>query len=175
MTTTAVNKTLIPILSIGILVCLALLPWKRWCGPDPETRLGVRIAEYAKLRKQEDWIAIYSLMDARDRKAVPLPTFLTLYGRGTLKTIELTEKVRQVDRPNATALVTMTLDAELQLDKLPASYRKSLGPQDPANLRKTADFATEWSWSDGEWWLRMDKEATTGKSSEGRDVTPAGG
>lgn len=169
------NKLPTVFLSIGIVTCVALLPWGKWFGEAPEVRLAARVAEYAKLRKQDDWVAIYSLMAPRDRKVVPLPNFLMLYGRGTLKTIDLREKSCEVDRPNAKAIVTMTLDAELQLDKLPPNVRRSLGPQDPAQLRKSSDFATEWEWADGEWWLRMDREAITGKNAEGRDVTPAGG
>ena len=171
------NKPIVLLLTGGIAACIALLPWGRLLAdaPDPEARLTQRVAEYAKLRQQDDWLQIYAMMDARDRKAVPLPRFLTLYGRGSLKTISLVEKAREVDLPKGMATVVMTLEAELQLDKLPAERRRSLGPQDPAQLRKSADFATEWFWDEGAWWLRMDVEAVTGRSADGKDIKPAGG
>ncbi|MFY9345838.1 MAG: hypothetical protein WAT39_25325 [Planctomycetota bacterium] len=166
------NKPLLLALTGGIAVCAALLPWSRWLGPatDPHALLGDRAAEYARLRQAEDWVNVYALTDAHDRKAVPLVRFLSLYGRGTLKTKSLVEKSRAVDLPAGTATVTMTLNAELQLDKLPAAMRGSLGRQDPADLVKVTDYTTQWTWADGTWWLRMDPEAVSGVTAEGKAI-----
>ena len=171
---TTSNKS-VPLLLLGIAGCLALLPWQRWLGGAPahEERLTERIAQYAGLRQQEDWVSVYGLMDLRDRRAVPLPRFLTLYGLGAVKTVSIKEKSRQVDVGLGTANVVLTLEGELRLEKLPPNVRRSLQPQDPQQLRQTGDFATEWSWADGDWWLRMDKEALTGRTADGKEIAPA--
>ena len=167
------NKSFTLLLLAGSAICIALLPWSRWMT-DPDARLTARVSDYAKLRKEADWVKLYSMMDARDRKAVALPQFLTLYGSGALKVHDLTENSREIDVPNGTARVNFALDAELQLDRLPANVRRSLPAQDPAQLRKKESFDTFWYWESGEWWLRMDPEAVSRRSSDGKEITPVG-
>ncbi|MBL8748025.1 MAG: hypothetical protein JNK78_02620 [Planctomycetes bacterium] len=170
------NKSVTVLLSIGILGCVVAMPWGRWLhsAVEPEAALSERVAEYVRLRKADDWMAIYSMTDASDRQACPLAQYLSLYGMGTLKVVSLEEKKRKIDAATGEATVDMVLEGELQLDRLPPKVRRSLGPQDPSALRKSGPFATEWRWREGNWWLRMDREATTGLSADGKQVRPAG-
>ncbi len=169
------NKVVVGLLLAGIATCVALLPWGRWMGGVPlyEARLTERTTEYARLRQEENWPAIYSLSDARDRRKITLPKYLVLYGLGAIKANAIKEKSRQVDTANGTATVQMSLDGELRLDRLSAQIRRSLASQDPQDLHKVSDFPTEWSWSDGDWWLRIDREALTGRNAEGKEIKPA--
>jgi len=167
------NKTFTLLMIGGIATCVALLPWSRWLA-NPDARLTDRVAQYAQLRKEGDWVKIFAMMAAQDRKVVPLAQFLTLYGSGALKVIEMKEASREIDVPHGTAIVKLSIEAELQLDKLPASYRRSLGPQDPSQLRKTERYNSHWFWDEGEWWLRMDPEALERRSSDGKAINPLG-
>jgi hypothetical protein len=169
------NRTFtIATLSVGIATCIALLPWASWFGKSPDEKLSERIAEYVQLRLQDDWVNIYPLTDGRDRRAVSIQRFLSLYGSGAIRTVSLTEKSRQIDLEAGTAEVEMTLDGELQLDKLPASARSSLRMQDPAARRQTGEFTSQWAFYDGNWWLRMEREAVTGRRN-GKPITATGG
>ena len=171
------NKLLAGALIVGTGACVALLPWSRWLAvePDPEQQLTERIARYAELRQQADWVEIYALMDEKDRNKVPLARFMGLYGSSPLKVISITENSRKIDMAAGKAETNLKLEAELQLDKLPLQYRRSLGPQKPEDLRKTDDFSVTWVWADDEWWLRMDDEARTGRTKDGKAVKPTVG
>lgn len=168
------------LLVVGSAVCLALLPWSRWFGPsmEPNELLTARVGEYVKARTADDWVAVYGLTAARDRKAVPLQRFIALCGQGVLKTIGMTEKARNIDVPKGEASVTFALEAELQLDRLPPNVRHSLHVESPNDLRKTDEYASSWYWESGTWWLRMPPEAVTGRAADGREISlvkPAGG
>lgn len=165
------NKTFTLLMLGGIATCVALLPWSRWLA-DPDAKLSARVAEYAALRKEGDWVKTFSLYAAQDRKLVPLTTFLQLYGSSPLKVLDMAESEREIDIPNGTARVKLTIEAELQLEKLPAATRRSLGPQDPAQLRKKESYDSHWYWESGDWWLRMDPEAISRRSSDGKDIKP---
>lgn len=178
------NKTFSLLMIGGIATCVALLPWSRWLATpearmadrvaQSEQRLTERVAQYAQLREEGDWVKIFAMMAEQDRKVVPINQFLTLYGSGALKVIEMKEESREIDGPHGTAIVKLAIEAELQLDKLPASYRRSLGPQDPAQLRKKERYHSHWYWDEGEWWLRMDPEAVSRRSNDGKDIKPLG-
>lgn len=165
----------IVLLLVGIAVCLALLPWGRWFGASADEKLTQRIAEYVQLRQRDDWVSIYAMADARDRRQVPIQRFLTLYGSGAIRMLSLSEKSREVDLANGAAKVEMTLEGELQLDKLPPSARQTLRLEDKSALRQTGDFTSHWAWRDGNWWLRMEREAVTGRTGDGKPITSTGG
>ena len=168
------NKGVIALLAVGIAGCIYMMPWGQWLHAQPshESRLTERIAEYGQLRQQEDWVKVYDLMDQRDRNKVPRGRFLALYGPGALKVNSIVEKSRAIDTDKGIADVTLTLDGELRLDRLPARIRSTLGPTKPEDLKKQSDFTVQWAWSDNEWWLRMDNAAVTGKNAEGKQITP---
>jgi hypothetical protein len=165
------------LLSVGIVGCLALLPWGEWLRgrTSPDAALSARLAEYVALRQADDWVGVYALTDARDRKLVPIQRFLTLYGSGAIRTVALTEKSRQIDLAAGTAMVELTLDGELRLDRLPAAARRTLAPHDPSALRQSGEFTSHWAWRDGTWWLRMEREAVTGRTADGKPITTTGG
>lgn len=169
------RKLTIVLLSLGIAGCIALLPWSTWFDKPPAEKLSDRVAEYVRLRLQDDWVSIYGMMDARDRRAVPIQRFLVLYGSGAIRTVSLTEKSREIDLAAGKAKVELTLDGELQLDKLPAGARSSLRLQDPSALRQSGEFPTDWDLVDGTWWLRMEKQAITGRTPDGKPITATGG
>ncbi len=165
----------IALLLVGIATCLALMPWGRWFGSSADEKLTRRIAEYAQLRQQDDWVNIYAMADARDRRAVSIQRFLTLYGSGAIRTVSLIEKSRQIDVSAGTAQVELTLDGELRLDKLPPAARQSLRMEDPAARRQSGEFTLHWAWQDGNWWLRMEREAVTGRTPDGKPISSTGG
>lgn len=167
---TSNNKFAIALLLAGIATCLALLPWGSWFGPDYEQLLTDRVALYSELRQKDDWVKLYELMDERDRNAVPIRRFLALYGSGPLKVEALTEKSRSIDAEAGVADVELTLDARLLLERLPPRMRGSLQGTSPEDLQKTSEFTTQWAWSNDNWWLRMDREAVTGRNAEGKPI-----
>ncbi|MBL8727869.1 MAG: hypothetical protein JNM25_05530 [Planctomycetes bacterium] len=169
------RKFTIALLLIGISACLALLPWGTWFGKSFDEKLTDRVAEYVRLRIQDDWVGIYAMTDAKDRRVVPIQRFLTLYGSGAIRTVSLTETARQIDAAAGTAQVDMTLDGELQIDKLPPQARATLRLQDPTATRQSGPASFQWVLRDGEWWLRMDREALTGRTADGKPITATGG
>jgi len=168
------RKVVAGLLILGIGTCIALLPWQRWLSgvPTHERILGDRVARYIELRKSGDWNAVYALMDPRDRARKTQFEYLRLVGNSPLKVHEMTDKAHTIDWQKGTATVTLSLDCELNRASLPA-YIQNL-KADPGSTRKTDDFQTDWAWSEGTWWLRMDREVLTGKTADGRLINPQG-
>ena len=169
------NKFPVVLLLIGIAICIALLPWGRWFDKSPDEKLSERLAQYVQLRLQDDWVAIYGLIDAEDRRVVPIQRYLQLYGSGAIKTLALTETKREIDLATGTAHVELALDGELRLDRLPASTRASLRLDDKTATRQSGPCPLKWNLRDGAWWLRMDNQAITSRAEDGRQIQPTGG
>ncbi|MBL9078262.1 MAG: hypothetical protein JNL08_12200 [Planctomycetes bacterium] len=172
---TSPNRSVAALLVIGSAICLALLPWSRWFGKSLDEKLTQRLAEYVQLRIAEDWVSIYAMVDPVDRRVVPIQRFLVLYASGAIRTISLTETSRAIDLEKGTAAIEMTLDGELRLDRLPPETRKTLAPHDESSRRQTGAYTANWSLRDGQWWLRLEREAVTGRSSDGKPIGTLGG
>lgn len=168
------RTVVILLLLAAILACIAMLPWGRWLqGPPPDARklLDERVARYVALRKQDDWQTLYSLTDERDRKKIARPLFLTYFGQGLLKVQGVTEQSREIDVGKGVAVIKFEVEGELDYDSLPARIRSGMrGRPDAAALKRTAPLETEWSWNEGTWWLRMDRELVTGVTKDGKTI-----
>lgn len=169
------HKFTLVLLVLGIGTCVALLPWSRWLGKSYDEKLTERLAEYVQLRIDEDWVKVYAMVDAEHRRQVPIQRYLQMYATGAIRTVSLTETSRHIDTATGMATVDMTLDGELRLDKLPASARKSLRVGDASATRQTGPCTLEWKLRDGTWWLRMEHEAVTGRTRDGKPINVTGG
>ena len=171
------NKIVVALLLVGTAACLWFLPWSEWFGGPGsyERRLTARVQSYCELRQQDDWAKIYELMDLRDRAKVPIARFMALYGAGAIKVHDLQSVSQTIDSSSGVADVELSLTGELVLDRLPAKYRQTLTGYKPDDLRKEENFQVQWSWSDGDWWLRMDRQAVTGRTPDGRRIKTSSG
>jgi len=169
------NKYTVVLLLLGIGTCIALLPWSRWLGKSLDEKLTERINEYVQLRIEEDWIKLYGMTDPEHRRLVSIQRYLQLYGSGAIRAIALTETSRSIDAEKGEARVEMTLDGEVRLDRLPAAARSSLRLDDPSATRQSGPCSLDWKLRDGNWWVRLEHEAVTGRSRDGKPINVTGG
>jgi hypothetical protein len=164
-------------------VCLFLLPWKEWFGPDFEatarTRLNQRLASYKELRISDGWEELYKMTDPAHREKVDLARFLQIYATGAVKILDVDTRRIEVDPKTRIADCTFAVKGEMVPSKLPPQFRKNLQlPSDPAErlaaLRTEDDVTISWIYKGGEWYFLMDREVLTGKSADGKDIVPLG-
>ncbi len=122
-------------------------------------RLTARIAEYVALRKADDSVALYSLVDPIERKGVDLATFLGVYGHGVLRVERLEPLAVTVDDAGRVAHAELDLDAEIVPSKLPDEFRRAFRmPDDPKQLRQHSKLGLDWVLRDREWFFRLDPQ-----------------
>lgn len=139
---------------------------------DAEGTLRDRFASYVELRKQDDWTAIWEMVDPVEREQMDLPTFMGVYGQGVMKTNDIVERDLDINFNTRRALLAVTTDAELVVSKLPPQYRASLRVDDPADLRRKMEHDLGWVWRNGEWYFSLDAEVLGGVDAQGRTVSP---
>lgn len=130
--------------------------------PLPETAeadLEARFEQYAAARLEEDWVAVYDLVDPAQREVVDLASFLGVYGQGVLRTHELSCRSIEIDEDTASAEVRAYSVSELVVERLPDQFRAGFQvPDDPEELRRSQEFSMAWVWSAGDWHYQMDNE-----------------
>ncbi len=136
-----------------------------------EDRLGERVEEYLALRKTDDQVAIYNLMDPEQRKIKDLRTYLEFHVPGVIKTIELSWENPHIDAATRRATVMVNSTVELVPGRLPPPF-SDLKEEHEEHLRREGSEELEWVWRDDNWFLRMDRTFVTGKSPDGREIRP---
>lgn len=138
-----------------------------------ESRMGQRLDEYIALRKQDDQVNVYGMLDPEQRKIKGLQEYLEFHGRGVLKVLEMSWEDLHIDPETKMASVTVASTVELQPAKLPPPFN-TLNEEHPEHLRKTGNEELQWVWREGEWYLRMDRAFITGKAPDGRSIQSFG-
>lgn len=137
-----------------------------------EELLRDRFLSYVDLRKNDDWVAIYDMVDPYERRDMDLGGFLGVYGQGVMKTHEITARDLDINSITRRARVTVTTEAELVVSKLPAQYRNSLKVEDPAELKRTMDHAIGWVWRGDNWYFSLEEEVMQGQTADGQAISP---
>jgi hypothetical protein len=157
------------LLVLAVLACLVLLWLRPWRPPQPtEAGVRARIEAYTAMRKADDWLAVYDLLDPADRARVRKEEFLRLYATGALRVHDA--RVEHVHIEGSRATVDMVIDGELVLERLPDAARRGLNIQKPEDLRQGLRETFEWVFRDGQWYLRIDREVRTGRDQKGRVI-----
>ncbi len=163
-------------LIVAIILCAAFVPWTdlgRESKSTVKEALKTRFAEYAALRMQDDWNALYDMTLPRHREQVDRTKFLSFYGRGVLipRKIELID-VAYTERLNIGATKFFSR-VEMVLDKLPPAHRKGLQVNSPDDLIKEGEQELGWMRVGGQWYFEMAPEVVSGQSG-GRAISAFG-
>ena len=138
-----------------------------------QRRFKERVAEYAQLRKDNDWVKLYDMLTPEHRKRKSLADFLQIFGTGVLKVHEM-ELLEYVMSPNdRVAEASLSVDMELDQSRLPEIARNVRIP-DPSAKRRQEVLKLGWSWKDGDWYWHMDGQVLSGKDSQGDNITVYG-
>lgn len=145
---------------------------------DPALRdqlLAARMDEYIAMRKANDQVALYGMMDPEQRAIKTLPEYLKFHDLDVLKIIEMTWADPRVDVETGTARVRLDSTVELQPSKLPPPFNK-LQEEHEEHLRQSSSEELDLVWrkAEGDWFLRMDRTFVTGKSPDGRQIQSLG-
>jgi hypothetical protein len=166
----APRRAAIGILAAGIAVLLWILLTRQSPIEASRQRLNERTAQYAALREANDWPKLYELVDPSERKKTSIAHFMSVYGTGVLPVTKAVVKEVVFDPNKTVAKTTIQIDAELDISKLPPEARNmQLG--DPAQRRTSGPCELQWVWRGGEWYFRLDEQATR-PDSHGRTPKP---
>lgn len=131
--------------------------------------LQQRLKDYVALRLADDWGPLYEMADPTHRKDVNLVTFLAFYGQGYVHFTDIRVNGTRIDEAKRTAVVDLTSEGDLQLDRLPPQFR-NLREEHPEHLHQSKDHQLAWVWANDNWYFQMDPEVVNGKTANGEVV-----
>jgi len=140
---------------------------------DSGPRLEERLGQYVELRLQNDWIALYDMVDPMHRERVPLKDFLNYFDHDVVETLELTVRKREVEPITRTAKVRLYTRGEFRPDRLPEQFRRGFRADgSPEDYRSETEFDLGWRWVGDEWYYQLDREFLMGRTSSGTGIKP---
>lgn len=176
MLTTILRRSAI----VTLLGALGFGAWK-WdrIGHDEwenaEVRLQERLAEYSELRLNDDWPALYELVDPLHRDRVSLKSYLNFFDHDVVETLELSPRAKRVEPITRTAQVQMFTRGEFRPDRLPDQFRRGFRQGGkPEDYLSETEFTLKWRWIDDQWFYLLDREFLVGTDSSGSAITPLG-
>jgi hypothetical protein len=139
---------------------------------NADSLLRKRVEEYRALRKEDDFAALYKMIDPQERKKVSLARYLNVYGQGFMKLHSLEVVRQEIDPQKRTASVAFLADTELLVARLPEKFRKGLDAPDPTELRHQGEQIVPWVWRDGTWCFQLETEVVRGRDTKGQPIQP---
>ena len=167
------SKAIRRIIVVALVAALAFLIFRPTSEAEQKNQvtsagLRTRVEAYIEKRLVDDWASIYAMAAPAHRRKVDLRAFLNAYGHGAMRVRSLTPKSTRFSKDGRAALVTMDMDGELVLDRLPATFRKGLKVNGPEDLRQTSEFELTWVWREGNWFFELDSALVKGRDQSGR-------
>ena len=133
--------------------------------------LVARVDRYEAVRRDQDWKALYAMVDPEQRRQMSEARFLSLHGKPWIRFHQVEAEVREV-LPGATrAIARLSVEAELIPEELPSAYRNPRVER-PEQLRSRATQDFEWIWHQGDWFWRLEAEIARGRDAKGRPLAP---
>jgi len=130
-----------------------------------EADLEKRFEAFAALKKSEDYVALYDMVDPSEREVLDLRSFLSYY---ILVTHGMWFAGAEFDWAQGTAIVSANIHAELRTDRLPAGYRVDNASPEDTHVEQT--LLMTWVRNGGEWYFRVDQDVLRGQNADGRVV-----
>ncbi|MCP3917067.1 MAG: hypothetical protein GY711_16085 [bacterium] len=167
------SKAIRRIIMVALVAALAFLIFRPTSEAEQKPQatgsgLRTRVETYIAKRLENDWADVYEMAAPAHRRKVDLRAFLNAYGHGAMRVVSLTPKSTRFSKDGRAALVTMDLDGELVLDRLPPTFRKGLKTKGPEDLRQTSEFEITWVWREGDWFFELDPALVKGRDQSGR-------
>ena len=171
------KNTMMTVTLVGLIgLSAAFVPWEKFRRPstaEVKEQLRERFEQYAQLRLDDDWVALYEMVVPKNRERIDRNKFLQLYGHGMMKALEI-ELVDIGFTPQLGSGATkIRIKSQLQVDKLPPQQRASLRVDSPDDLVQTGESDIAWERYGGLWYFRLDQEILSGQSG-GQPITPLG-
>ena len=136
-------------------------------------RLEERLALYVDLRMQDDWPALYEMVDPMHRGRVSLKAYLNFFDHDVVKTLELRASQVQVEPVTRTARAKMFTRGEFRPDKLPDRFRRGFRKDgSPEDYISETEFDLSWRWVDDQWFYQLDREFLVGRTDSGSNIAP---
>jgi hypothetical protein len=138
---------------------------------NAEAKLQLRMDEYLALRRADDWVALYQMTNPKDRAALTLNEYLSVYAHGVIKLHEVRADRIELDPVRREARAFLTTDGELIPSRLPAKYRRGFREEHPERLRQTTTHELDWVWLNGQWFYQIDRDVVSRADASGRSVS----
>ena len=158
------------IILIGIIVALLTfaVPWGKLVRPSKTAvreSLKAAAQDYATLRINDQWEALYDMVAPAHRRKVDKGSFLKFYGHGMIDTVAMELTFLDYTEGLELGKTKFTLNSKVRPEKLPPSQRRSLQYDKPEDLEQEGNLELTWERHGGNWYFHLDGEVVSGQSN----------